>query len=274
METKDMKRFLIVLFLAVGVLNVGIARLEAQANAKPVFNATTLSQAINSNVQQFNVVSGTGIVGGVNVGTMLQVDDELMLTLSVNPPGTTGVATLRVQRGYNGTRATNHGSGRAVANALAPSYNTCGGALANATPCGFLYNAGNSTHYSSGPWFNTTNPVALGTVSALVLTPGQVLAGILSRSTTGGNLTDTLPTAALLVAAIPGATVGTTFSILMQNIGSGNTWTIAVGTGGTAASGSTLTIAGLSNKTFLIRFTAVDSGNEAYTLYSSGTSVF
>ena len=99
-----------------------------------------------------------------------------------------------------------------------------------------------------------------------------VLAGLILRDTNGGARTDTLPTAVLLVAANPGATVGSSFEFTIRNTaGAAETLTVAGGTGGTTS--GTMTIAQNNSKRFLVRFTNVSSGNEAYTIYSLGTVV-
>mgnify|MGYP001590742345 FL=1 len=63
----------------------------------------------------------------------------------------------------------------------------------------------------------------------------------------------------------------------MRNTGN-NTYTVAVGTGGTSAAGNTLTVATLSTRIFLLRITGVAVGSDptssdAYTLYSIGVSL-
>jgi predicted RecA/RadA family phage recombinase len=51
-------------------------------------------------------------------------------------------------------------------------------------------------------------PRSYATVGAQVYTAADILGGIIVRDTNGGARTDTLPTAALLVAALPGVRVG------------------------------------------------------------------
>lgn len=107
------------------------------------------------------------------------------------------------------------------------------------------------------------------------VTAAEVLGGLLIE-TKAGAATLTLPTAALLNAAIPGAAVGKSFEFYVRNTGN-NTTTVAVGTGGTSASGNTLTVATVSTRIFLLRVTAVSNGSDpsstdTYTLYSLGVS--
>jgi len=110
-----------------------------------------------------------------------------------------------------------------------------------------------------------------GTVTAADLLGGLILA------TKAGAATITLPTATLLNAAVPGAAVGKSFIFYVRNTGN-NTYTVAVGTGGTSASGNTLTVATLSTRMFLVRITAVLKGDDpsssnTYDLYSLGVSL-
>lgn len=108
------------------------------------------------------------------------------------------------------------------------------------------------------------------------VTAAELLGGLLI-DTKNGAVTLTLPTAALLIAAIPGAAAGVSFVFYVRNTGN-NTTTVAVGTGGTSVSGNTLTVATLSTRMFLLRVTGVQSdavvgSADAYALYSLGVSL-
>lgn len=108
------------------------------------------------------------------------------------------------------------------------------------------------------------------------VTPTELLGGVLIDSKNGAE-TLTLPTAALINAAVPGAAVGKSFEFFVRNIGN-NTTTVAVGTGGTSVSGNTLTVATLSTRFFLLRITAIANGadpssTDTYDLYSLGVSL-
>jgi hypothetical protein len=136
-----------------------------------------------------------------------------------------------------------------------------------------------STHFSlkDGRFGSLTFPLivpaTLSTASALTLTTDQVLGGLILRDGNGGARTDTLPTAADLVEAIQGCMVGTSFTFHVRNTSStAIAITIAVGTGGTAS--GTMTAAQNNAKSFMIVFTNVTYGSEAYTCYSLGTIVF
>lgn len=107
------------------------------------------------------------------------------------------------------------------------------------------------------------------------VTAAELLGGLLI-DTKNGAVTLTLPTAALLNAAIPGAATGCSFEFAVRNTGN-NTCTVAVGTGGTSATGNTLTVATVNTRLFLLRVTGVASdgvpgSSDSYTLYSMGVS--
>jgi hypothetical protein len=108
------------------------------------------------------------------------------------------------------------------------------------------------------------------------VTATELLGGLLIDSKAGAE-TLTLPTAALLNAAVPGAQAGKSFIFYVRNTGN-NTTTVAAGTGGTNVSGNTLTIATLSTRIFLVRITAVSNSvdpasTDTYDLYSLGVSL-
>jgi hypothetical protein len=119
----------------------------------------------------------------------------------------------------------------------------------------------------------TSTVSTITTAGAATLTTAQMLGGIILRDPAGAGRTDTTPTAAQLVAAIPGVKNGTTFRLMYRNTAdAAETITIAGGTGVTIS--GTATIAQNNSKSFLVRIDEVTSGSEAVTVYSSGTSVF
>lgn len=100
------------------------------------------------------------------------------------------------------------------------------------------------------------------------VTAAQLLTRVLDGTPTAAA-TYTLPTAALLVAAIPGAAVGDSFTFIVNNKSAGaNTITLASGAGGT--DDGTLTVAQNVIRTFQIIITNVTAASEAYFLYGIG----
>lgn len=103
-------------------------------------------------------------------------------------------------------------------------------------------------------------------------TAADIIGGTIVRDPAGASRTDVLPTAALLVAALPGAQVGDVIDCLITNgADAAETITITAGTGGgfdanqTAAS---RVIGQLGSKIVRIRFTNVTPAAEAYVAYS------
>ena len=88
----------------------------------------------------------------------------------------------------------------------------------------------------------------------------------------GAGRTYTLPTAALLVAAIPGAQVGDVVRCLIVNgSDAAEAITLAEGTGGGFDANQTATsrvIAQNGSKTIAIRLTNVTAASEAYVVYA------
>lgn len=130
----------------------------------------------------------------------------------------------------------------------------------------------------NSPHFNTllypkATATTLTTASALTLTAAQLLGGLILRDPNGAGRTDTTPTAALLAAAVPGVAVGSFFEFTIRNdADAAETITVAAGSGGTTK--GTMTIAQSNMKRFLVHFTNVTAGSEAYNIYSLGTVVF
>lgn len=105
------------------------------------------------------------------------------------------------------------------------------------------------------------------TVTSYTVTPSDVLGGIINHSANTSTLT--LPTAALLVAAIPRCKVGTTCPLLLANTGAG-TVTIGAGSGGSLV-GAAATTATTVHTLYWIRITGITSGAESYVAYRVST---
>ena len=119
-------------------------------------------------------------------------------------------------------------------------------------------------------------PATVATATAVTLTAAQILGGLILQAPSGGAVTTTLPTLALLLAAINGVAVGTSFEFTIRNTADASeTITVAAGTGGTTS--GTMTIAQSNSKRFLVVFTTTTSEPvgygvpDGYTVYSLGT---
>lgn len=104
------------------------------------------------------------------------------------------------------------------------------------------------------------------TAGALTISAARMINAILDRNGGSVNRSDTTATAALIVAAIPGAIVGSTFTFTYRNISTtaGEILTLAGGVGVTM-SGNVNVVAG-QTQTYLARVTGV--GTPAVTLYA------
>lgn len=113
---------------------------------------------------------------------------------------------------------------------------------------------------------------SVNTAGAATYTAAQLVGGVIVRDPNGAGRTDTLDTAANLVAAVPGATVGDIIDVLIVNgADAAEAITLQAGAGGgfdanqTAAS---RVIAQNASKMVRIRLTNVTPASEAYVVYS------
>lgn len=111
-------------------------------------------------------------------------------------------------------------------------------------------------------------PTVINTAGAGTITAAHVLTGIIARDPNGGNRTDTLPTAATLVAAMDGAEVGDVIDVLYANTAdAAETITLAAGTGGTVGNTKVTTAFG-QNTALSLKFRITDVATPAYTVYA------
>lgn len=120
-----------------------------------------------------------------------------------------------------------------------------------------------------------TGPAAasIATAGAETYTAAQILGGIIVRDCAGASRTDTLPTAALLVAALPGAAVGDIVRCKVINGSDPITEiiTLAAGSGGAFDANQTAVsriVGGGATKEIAIRLTNVTASSEAYVVYA------
>ena len=109
---------------------------------------------------------------------------------------------------------------------------------------------------------------SITTADDVTLTAAQLLGGFIDRDPAGGARTDTLPTAALMIAALNQGGVGNAIEFTIKNSAdAAETITVAAGTGGTAK--GTMTIAQNNSKRFIL----IVTGSTTYDVYSLGTVV-
>ena len=127
--------------------------------------------------------------------------------------------------------------------------------------------------YASTLFYPTTTATTITTAAAVTFAADEVLGGLILRDPNGAGRADLLPTAANLIAAIPGAAEGTSFYFDIRNAAdAAETITVTTNTGLTLS--GTMTIAQNNGKRFLARITNATSGSEAVTVYSLGTYTF
>lgn len=121
---------------------------------------------------------------------------------------------------------------------------------------------------TSGP---DTSVVTAATVTgAVTLTAAQVMGGmVIHAAGAGANLAT--PSAAEIVAALGGASAGTSVRLHIRNTGAGSS-TLTAGAGVTLS--GTAATATLNAKSWLFVVTSNIIGSETVTAYSLGTSVF
>lgn len=129
-----------------------------------------------------------------------------------------------------------------------------------------LSGKGTGVVQTTSPFTHETSQTA--TIGTATLTIAQLLTKIIDGTPTAAA-TYTLPTAALLVAGIPNAQVGDSFTFYVNNKSAGaNTITLAAGTGGTAD--GTLTVAQDVIRPFFVIVTNITAASEAYFAYGLG----
>jgi hypothetical protein len=104
-------------------------------------------------------------------------------------------------------------------------------------------------------------------------TAAETIGGYILRDPNGGNRSDVSPTAAALVAAIPGAVVGTAFRFLIKNTANAGETITYTAADATVTLVGTMTIAQSNTKEFLCVLTNVTGSSEACTIYSLFTGV-
>lgn len=108
---------------------------------------------------------------------------------------------------------------------------------------------------------STSNAAA----SPLTMTAAQALSGIY-KQTTAGAFALTLPTAALVVAAMVNPQVGSKFTLVIINTGSG-TLTITAGSGNTLGGQTTATLPTVTSQILFAEVTNITAGSEAITYH-------
>lgn len=119
---------------------------------------------------------------------------------------------------------------------------------------------------------STPAPASYATAGPQTFSAADILGRTIVRDPNGASRTDVLPTAALLVAALPGVRIGDTVDCLIVNgADAAETITVTAGTGGTFDANQTAAsriIGQNASKIVRLRFTNVTAASEAYVAYS------
>lgn len=114
-------------------------------------------------------------------------------------------------------------------------------------------------------------PTSISTAGPVTYTAAQIMSGIIVRDTNGASRTDVLPTAALLVAAVPNAKVGDVIRCKIVNgADAAEVLTVQAGANGAYDANQTASsqvIPQNASKELLIRLTNVTLTTEAYVAY-------
>lgn len=110
---------------------------------------------------------------------------------------------------------------------------------------------------------------AVANAAGVTLTALSMLNGVIFRSG-AVTVSDTLPTAAQLVAAFPGVRIGDTFETEIVNT---NTGTLTILTGAGVTLQGTTAVATVATRRYQGRFTAVAVGSEAVTFLGLSTAL-
>lgn len=123
-----------------------------------------------------------------------------------------------------------------------------------------------------GGTFSTTfTPTTIATAGVATYTAANFLGGLILRDPNGGSRSDVSPTAAQIVAAMPGASIGQSFQFdIVNTADASETITLTAGTGVTVS--GTATIAQNNGKRWIVYITDLSNpGAPAVTIRSLGT---
>jgi hypothetical protein len=245
--------------------------LASLAFGQATLRSTNFSSAVSASDAFVNVASASGIA----VGDILFVDREAMKVLSIDS------TRLNVRRGYESPASAHNttttvyaddpkyfglvdkaGACTSTAEVVLPRVNIRSGKIFDCISS--VWHAARVNDLFTPKVVVTTD----ATAAALTYTAAQLKGGLILRDPAGAGRSDVTPTAALLLASIPGAKAGDSFEFTIRNTAdAAETITVTAGTGATLS--GTMTIAQNNSK----RFRVVIDSLTAYTVYSLGTIV-
>jgi len=196
--------------------------------------------------------AGNSIVIGEVSGTLVWLGGATTLSggLAIN------MTQIGVEGDSLGTKVTVHAEG-----------------ISGATNVALRLDAKGSAYvHTENPLIVNTTATGVNTAGDVSYTAAQVLGGLIIRDCNGAARADTLPAAAALVAAIPGAAIGDTVRCYIVNgSDAAETITFTEGAGGSWASvqlAASRVLPQLASKTLHFRLTNVTAASEAYVVYA------
>ena len=253
--------------------NVGLLQVDDAAISSFAGAADTAGKALYAETQDGGAASGNnnGVAGGL---FSLKTGDGSAPAGTGTTGGNGGALSLETGAGAAGSATGTGGSGATLSLIAGAGGNVSGAGTAGNGGSVILTPGAAGTHSGGtagkagivaarGALVDKTTQTAL-TDNATV-TAAQLLTKVLDGTPTAAA-TYTLPTAALLVAQMPGVAVGDSFYFIVNNkAGGAYTITLAAGNGGTAD--GTLTVAQNVIRGFFVIITNVTGAAEAYFVY-------
>ena len=132
---------------------------------------------------------------------------------------------------------------------------------------GSVAHSGGNAVLTLADQFRVRGVTSDATVGVLAITAAMVMKGLLIRDPNGGNRSDTLPTAAAIVAAMPGAAVGSYIDFTVLNVAGTNNYTVMTGGAGLTLSPAAIVVGQLQSVTIRFVVTNATPSSEAVSGY-------
>ena len=137
--------------------------------------------------------------------------------------------------------------------------------LRGTSPMGYL-----PMPFLGGTYGATFTPTTYSTAGAITFTAADLIGGLILRDPNGAGRADLTPTAAAIVAALPGAANGQSFQFDIVNTADASETITLTASAGVTVSG-TATVAQNNGKRFIVYVTNALQGSEAVVIRSLGT---
>jgi hypothetical protein len=211
--------------------------------------------------------------GQVNVSGRLNVYEDVALAASdsdiLDENGKPLIKHVATASAVNEVTVTNAATGTNPA-ITATGTDAAVGLELKTTGTGWLHHRAATVAATNGSLAVHKSVIAKSNDGTNTITAAEMRAGIWEHSGLSAGRTDTTPTAALLVADIPGAQVGTTYMVVFANTDDDQVLTIGAGAGVTLKGDATIPAG--NNALGIVHFTNVTASSEAVTIYLLGAA--